>query len=136
MKKSKRAIKEVFKNDDFRMLLTDYYKGDLDPHNLEDLTMDSWGMIIYRFDMDKDGAEDMIRLRHDKEVTSINITYDEDTNFSAITVREDKGALLIWLLDLIGFENYTDMDDFDPNNYDTYSKYVTLHSDDEEEEEW
>lgn len=131
MKKSKRAIKEVFKNSDFRMLLTDYYDGDLDPNNLEDLTMDSWGMIIYRFDMDKPGAEKMNELRFDKKVTAINITYKDDSEFSAISVKEEYGALLRWLLDLIGYEDWEDISDFRPNNYDTYSEYITMYGDEE-----
>ena len=61
------------------------------------------------------------------------MTYKKDSDFTAITVREDKGTLLRWALNTIGFNKWSDMSEFQPTDYDVYSEYVTLHSDDEVE---
>lgn len=133
MKKSKRAIKEVFKNKEFRNVLSRYFSGDMDTYDVDDLQIDSWGTIIHRFDMDKEGAEKFAALAHEEDTTMIDITYNDDSEFLGIVVRKNKGALLKWLLDIIGYEDWEDLTGikFDPTKYDTYSEYVTLNSDEE-----
>lgn len=131
MKKSKIAIKEVFKNKEFNNLLSDYFDGDLEINNIDSLQLDSWGMIIYEFDMDKAGAESVYALEFEKETEAIDMTFKDDSEFTIITVREEKAKLLRWLLKTIGYNKWSDMGGWDPTKYPIYSEYVTMNSDTE-----
>lgn len=126
MNSSKRVIKEIFKNKEFLELVDDYFKGDIDPYDPQNWIVDSWGMEVYRLDMDENGAREMKTLMNRK--FALNITHDADTMFSAIVVDKNKAALLSWLIDTIGFD-YENMEDFDPYDYDTFSEIITMYGD-------
>lgn len=126
MKKSKRAVEEVFKNKEFTEFISAYFDGDFDPYKPEHWILDSWELAYHRFDMTPIGAESMKAL-DEKDSYAINITQKNDDYFTALSVKRAKAGLLLWLLDIVGFEDYQEMKKFDPYDYDLFNEYITTY---------
>ena len=126
MKVSKRAIKELFINNEFATLLKNYFAGDFDPWGYEHWMPVTWGPSISSHSMDMNGAKKMKRLAQPEDAYAINITQPDDNVFSAIVVDDIYGAVLRWVLDLIGFK-YEEMKDFDAYKYDDFNMWMTTH---------
>lgn len=131
MKESKRAIEEVFRNEEFAQLMKEYYSGDLNPYTPEEWPVnDSWSLSFDRFPMNDDGAADMIDMRYNqKDVVTVNTTFNGDTQFSAMSVDKKFSAIFFWFLNLIEYD-YEDIKLFNAYDYDRYNEWKTINSDD------
>jgi len=124
MKVSKRAIKELFINDEFSTLLKNYFSGDFDPYDYDHWLPASWGASFFKYSMDMDGAKGMKRLTNLKNAYSLNVTQKSDSDFSVIAVDDTYASVLIWILDLIGFK-YEEMRKFDAYEYEDFNMWIT-----------
>lgn len=125
MKKSKRAIEEIFEEKEFAEFMSAYFDGDFDPYKPEHWILDAWWLAFHRFEMTKFGANEMRELDNDKSNFAINITQKDDDDFKALSVRKSRGGLLLWLLDVVGFKDYEEIKNFDPYDYDTFKEIIT-----------
>lgn len=126
MKSSKRAIKEIFKDKDFVDIMDRYFKGEFDPYKAENWIIDEWEFTFMRFPMNKFGARQMLDVAESEDEFAVSLTYKDDSDFTAISVKKKYGGLLLWLLDTIGFENYQEIEKFNPNDYNVYNELKTM----------
>ena len=128
MKVSKRAIKELFRQErdsnEFLDFLKEYFSGDLDPMKPKDWVIYEWNTYVDIFDMNKEGAEQMKHYDvDDKFALDITSSFD-DGNFHRIIVDKDWISLTMWMFKLVGLK-YQEMNKFDPYKYDTFSMNIT-----------
>lgn len=125
IKKSKKAIRCVFEDKYFPNVIKRLEDGLIDPYDVYSWKVNpGWGLDTYHFNMDEEGAEKVNKLKNSASFV-LNITEKDDVKFNIIMINKQYGGLLIWMLDIIGFENYEDIKNFDPYKYDVFNEYTT-----------
>lgn len=125
IKKSKKAIRYIFEDKYFPNVIKRLEDGLIDPYDVYSWKINpSWGLDTYHFHMDKNGAEKVNKLKNSASFV-LNITEKDDSEFIIIMINKEYGGLLVWMLDVIGFENYEDIKNFDPYKYDVFNEYIT-----------
>ncbi len=135
MKKSKKAIEELFRNErdsnEFLDFLKEYFSGELDPYKPKNWVIYEWDTFIGIYDMDMQGAERMKSFNREKDFAfDITENFDDDS-FHSIVLNKDKAGLMMWMMDIVGLK-YKDMVKFDPYKYDAFNEYITMYGDDGE----
>jgi hypothetical protein len=109
-------VVELFVDPDFSELVANL-DPDMKYDNLEEYAPVKWGFFEERFEMTKDSLKEVNHLIKNNFV--VNVTGEDDTNFSFVGVKPQYADLLCWVLDSIDYR-WEPKEDFDPENYESY----------------
>jgi len=125
VKPSRKVILEMFKDKHFYKFIHSFFKGHINPYEMTTWRINpSWGLDVYAFNMDEEGATKAKRLAHDSASFTVNLTEKDDDKFMIMMINKEYGGLLLWMLDLMDVK-YEDAEKFDPYKYDVFNTYIT-----------
>ena len=123
---SRTAIKNVLSDKYFANFLDRFFDGDIDPYKPLNWGINpGWGFDEYKFIMNWNGAQKIKEFK-DSGSFVLNLTQKDADKFRIVMINKQHAKILQWILDLVGTNNYKELDSFDPYGYDAFNEYITI----------
>ncbi len=111
----------------FARFVRRFLDGDINPYNVLTWGINpGWGFDEYKFPMNWNGA-DKIKSYKDSASFVLNLTQKDSDKFRIVMINKEHAKTMLWMLDLVGTNNYEELTSFDPYKYDVFNEYITMH---------